>query len=664
MQITKLFNLERPDWEILSAENGQAGLEAAVKHQPEVVLTDINMPEMDGLKLLSEIRSGRSLTQVIVMTGRDDNDAPVKALRGGASDYLHKPLDIEEMLIAVDRALKRSKLEQQLRSYQEHLEQLVDDAVREKTRANQELRREIEENRKLEEQLRQTQKLEAVGILAGGIAHDFNNILFGIIGYGQLVLDDLEKDTQVWENQREVLGAASRAANLVKQILAFSRQAEHERTRVEPSMIIKEVLKLMRASLPANVKIEQSVEDKQALVLADSVHLHQIMMNLCTNAGHAIGQNDGILRVTQRIVEVDEGLAEPDISLKEGRYVQIAVRDTGCGMTEEIKSKIFDPFFTTKQVGVGTGMGLSVVHGIVSDMGGAITVDSTPGEGSTFSVYLPLVAASDAKAPAATHDAEVPRGTETIVYVDDEASLVDMGRQQLERLGYQVHGFTSSVEAFSFIRNHAEEVDALVTDQTMPDLSGLELVRSLATEGIQLPTVLCTGYSQNVDRELASESGIAEFMEKPVRIDQLAPALRRVLASPPPPLVSYARILVIDDEHMVKSVLSKQLSRAGHQVFLADNGRDGLEIMEREDIDIVLTDIYMPVKEGFETIAELRSRFPHVTIFAMSGGARRLKVGVDTLGVAGKLGASVVFSKPVKRELLLEAIQEQITNRG
>lgn len=383
-----------------------------------------------------------------------------------------------------------------------------------------------EENKKLASRLQQAQKMEAIGTLAGGIAHDFNNILTAVLGYTELAADETEDGSLLHSNLQEVLTAGNRAKDLVKQILAFSRQADQELKPVQIELIVKEAVKLIRASLPSTIEIELNLASKSA-TLADPTQIHQVLMNLCTNAHHAMSENGGVLTVSLKDVSIDSGFERRKLDLAAGGYLCLQVEDTGQGMPEEVRARIFDPFFTTKARDKGTGMGLAVVHGIVKSHGGAITVHSRPGKGTVFAVYLPIIA-SEVRQTAAS-DAPLPTGNERILFVDDEKTLVDLGRQMLARLGYQVVCRTSSIEALELFKKRPDHFDLVITDMTMPNMTGDKLVRHIMRIRPDMPVILCTGFSEQISEESAGEIGIREFILKPLVMDKLATAVRAVL---------------------------------------------------------------------------------------------------------------------------------------
>jgi len=382
------------------------------------------------------------------------------------------------------------------------------------------------ESLRIQAQLQQAQKMEAIGTLAGGIAHDFNNILSAVIGYTEIALADVPEDTSQHSNLQEVLKAGSRARDLVKQILTFSRQTEQELKPVKINQIVRETLLLLRASLPTTVKISQDIQSDSA-VLADPTQIHQVIMNLCTNAAHALRAKGGQLKIDLSDVVLGGSFIEQHPYLSPGVYIKLRVIDTGHGMEKAIVDRIFDPFFTTKERGEGTGMGLAVVLGIIKSHGGTITVESEMGKGSTFNVFLPLIMREVDR--EVRTKAPIPTGTERILFIDDEKSLVDLGQQILERLGYRVTIRTSSVEALELFMEQPEKFDLVITDMTMPNMTGDDLAGKLMNIRADIPVILCTGYSERISRERAHDLGIKEFILKPIVMRELAKTVRGVL---------------------------------------------------------------------------------------------------------------------------------------
>ncbi|MBF0529622.1 MAG: PAS domain S-box protein [Deltaproteobacteria bacterium] len=384
-----------------------------------------------------------------------------------------------------------------------------------------------DQRKKVEDQLLQAQKMQAIGTLAGGIAHDFNNILAAIIGYTELVKLTPQLDSRLYGYLEQVLIAGQRAKELIRQILDFSRRGESEHRPIELAAIVKESLKLLRSSLPTTIEIRQIIEPKPLIVKGDPTQIHQIMMNLCTNAAHAMGDKGGVLEVRLSLVELDQVSDIQFTLLPPGLYGCLTVGDTGHGMIKSIMERIFEPFFTTKIPGEGTGMGLAVVYGIVKNYGGDIKVYSEVGKGSTFRVYLPLI-----KNESVEHVHEnaklLPKGSERILFVDDEEALAVIGRETLRYLGYQVTIQTSSLEALALFKSRPDAFDMVITDQTMPNMTGLELTREIIKIRSDIPIILCTGFSQQVSAETVMKTGAKRFLLKPLVIREVAEVIRAV----------------------------------------------------------------------------------------------------------------------------------------
>jgi PAS domain S-box-containing protein len=391
-------------------------------------------------------------------------------------------------------------------------------------------RRNLEDARaNAESRMRQAQKMEALGALAGGIAHDFNNILSAIIGYSEIALAGTNDSMQMKNDLREVLKSAARARDLVRQILAFSRGGEQSTIPVQVGLIVKEALMLIRASLPSTIEIKQDVVSKAA-VLADPTQIHQVMMNLCTNAAYAMRANGGILQVSLKDVSFGPQSILPSPDLKRSAYVKLSIEDNGHGIDPLIMDRIFDPFFTTKEQGVGTGLGLSVVHGIVKNSGGVVVAESVPETGTVFDVYLPVIEFFD-DPPASEQTTPLPGGRERILVVDDEPALASTVSRLLQKLGYRAEFRLSGAEALETIRNQVDDnpFDLVITDMTMPQLTGADLARQLLDFKPDLAILIYTGYSEKIDSEIAKSLGIRGLLMKPIVLKELAAAVRKAL---------------------------------------------------------------------------------------------------------------------------------------
>ena len=388
--------------------------------------------------------------------------------------------------------------------------------------------RDITEREQAQKRIQHVQKMEALGTLAGGIAHDFNNVLAAIMGYTELALDDIPGNLPRREHLEQVLKSGVRAKNLIQQILGFSRRTDPEKKQLQLAPIIKETMNLLRATTPTTIEIIQEVEAGPHTVLADPTQIHQLVMNLCSNAAHAMRERGGILKISLKRVDLEETSTVLHAEFTPGVYNRLTVSDTGKGMDKETVERIFEPFFTTKETGQGTGMGLAVAHGVVKAHGGTITVNSEAGKGSTFHVYLPLME-TEAEKEASVDTHPLPTGKEHILFVDDEELLVGIGQQMLERLGYQVTVRTSSIEALEVFKAKPDRFGLIITDQTMPTMSGLDLAKAIHSIRPDIPIILCTGYSSLLSGQTAEAIGVKRVLMKPLGVRDLAAAVRGVL---------------------------------------------------------------------------------------------------------------------------------------
>jgi signal transduction histidine kinase len=469
----------------------------------DIVLSDHSMPNFDGLSALQQVAKHDPDLPFILVSGAVGEEVAVQLMREGAKDYIMKD-HLGRLAPAVERELADSEVR------------------REKNVVKQ-------QKHELEAQLWQAQKMEAIGTLAGGIAHDFNNILTAIIGYSQLAEMDLAELPETKRKVSEVIKAGNRAKELVQHILTFSRQSEEDKNQLEIHLIVKEALKLLRASTPSTIEFKQDISTDSGCINANSTRIHQVIMNLCTNAYHAMSEGGGVLTVSLCSVRLALGeLAGQDNP--SGSYVKLSVGDTGCGISESIFAKIFDPYFTTKAQGVGTGLGLSLVMGIIKSHDGYITLQSEEGKGTTFNVYFPRVTDVSVAASAISGERLMPvGGTENILVADDEEIIVKFTEEILTILGYKVTVAKNGKVALDLFKAHPENFDLLITDMTMPEMVGTELSRQILEIKPDLPIILCTGHSDKVNLNIAKEIGIKEYRIKPVPGLDLAKIVRQLL---------------------------------------------------------------------------------------------------------------------------------------
>ncbi len=387
----------------------------------------------------------------------------------------------------------------------------------------------ITDSKMMEEELRQAHKMESIGTLAGGIAHDFNNILSIIIGNAELALDDTPDWNPSHRNIKEIKTASLRAKDVVKQLLSFSRKMEQEQKPIDITNVIKESLSLIRSSVPSSIEIRDNTPESCDTILADSTQIHQVLINLCTNAAHAMSEDGGLLEVSLRKYVIEKRSNSIFKDMTPGNYLELIVADTGTGIEIETCEKIFDPYFTTKEVGKGTGMGLAVVHGIVKNHKGEIYVNSVPGKGTTFTILFPITAKPQEQITKPEAVKPTPSGGETILFVDDEEALVDMAKLILGRLGYTVQISTNPVEALALFEADPTLFDLVISDMTMPQMSGIKLSEKIKEIQNDIPIIICTGHSSLIDEERAKDIGISAFAMKPITMSEIEKLIRGVL---------------------------------------------------------------------------------------------------------------------------------------
>ncbi len=496
----------------------------------------------------------------------------------------------------------------------------------------------VTERKALEEQFRQAQKLEAVGRLAGGVAHDFNNILTVISGHSQLLLRRIEQGNPLYPQIAKIQAAADQATNLTRQLLSFSRQRAAGSQVLDLNTAIVNFEKLCQPILGDAIELVARLDTEAGRTRADAGQIDQVLMNLVVNARDAMPQGG---RVT---IETGNAEIAPAAGQPVGAFVCLSVSDTGCGMDAETRTHIFEPFFTTKEEGKGTGLGLSTVHGIVTQHGGWIDVRSEPGHGTQFRVYLPRVTDEVQVVPLPQVLEEWPRGTETILVVDDRAAVRELVRETLEPCGYRIMEAEDGEEGLEVFDLCAKEIDLVITDLIMPRLGGAELGRLIKKQHPETKVIYMSGYS--------GESAVLEapfaLLEKPFTPEALARRVRKELGAKSVP----KSILVADDDRNIRNLLRSVLENEGYEVHTASNGKEAFALLGEKQVGVVLTDLAMPERDGIEMMGEIRKEYPDMKIIAMSG-----KFAGPVLDSAKRLGAHAILTKPLQVEELLKTLQ-------
>ncbi|MBI9075719.1 MAG: response regulator [Desulfatibacillum sp.] len=520
------------------ALQGQEGFEKVKAALDEgrpyaVAFVDMRMPPgWDGLKTIKNIWSVDPHIQVIICSAYSDYSWQEIRQHLGHTEsllILKKPFDAAEVAQLSSALAQKWKLARQATMKTAELEEMVKGRTEELAQANYALKHEINERKSVETALRHAQKMEAIGTLAGGIAHDFNNILFGAMGFAEIAMEDAQPDSRIHKSLKQIINAHKRAARLVDQILSFSRQTEHEPQVIHIHPVIKEAMGLLRSSIPSTIEIRKEIDVRCGTVMADPTRIYQIIMNLCTNASQAMMDKGGLLEVRLQEVALDRSKAEL-LQIPKGKYACLSVRDDGVGMDMETQNRVFEPYFTTKLNGHGNGLGLATVYGIVKNHHGAIHVKSQRDNGSEFEVYFPIV---NDKPKVNLEDLVIPApatGNKHILIVDDEEPITLMEEATLVHWGYQVTSTNDSLEALRIFMGSPHTYDAVVTDQTMPNMTGIDLAREMLKIRPDLPIILVTGYSVDITRQKAPDLGLAAYLEKPVQTHILAQAVDQAVS--------------------------------------------------------------------------------------------------------------------------------------
>ena len=539
-----LFSLEQilkeTHAEIILAGSGNDALIASLNHTFAIAILDVQMPGMDGFELAEFLRGEektKTLPIIFISAVYSSEYHVFKGYDAGAVDFLVKPYEPRVLLSKINVFLTLDRQKKMLQASQERLARINDTLefqVQERTRKLNtiihELQIEIEKRKQAEKELIQAHKMEAIGSLAGGIAHDFNNILSAVLGYTELSMDSVEEGSQLEENLMQVYTAGVRAKALVKQILNFARKTDEDPKPVRVDLVAKEVVKFLRSTIPTSIEIKDRIVST-SLVLANPIKIHQLIMNLCTNAAYAMSDS-GVLSVSLQDVTLEPKDIPSGKTLKPGTYLRLEVSDTGCGIPEDIIGSIFNPFFTTKGIHEGTGMGLAMVHEIIKESGGDIKVESEVGQGTVFTILMPVTNKTVDSQTTVTKK-QLPTGTEHILFVDDEEVICKVTSRILEKYGYRVTSKTNSEEALSLFTKQPDAFDLVITDMSMPRLTGDELTRKIVAIRPDIPVIIATGYSRKMTAAHAIEIGARTLVAKPFGTNILVTAVRKVLDGQP-----------------------------------------------------------------------------------------------------------------------------------
>jgi len=485
---------------VIPVQSGIAGIESAKAESPIMVLLDLEIGDIDRYEVCRTLTSGKDTKNIPILLMTDVQSDPksyVKGLEVGAAGFLGKPINKEELAAQVNMVLRISALGK--------------------------------ENADLKKQLQRAQKMESIGTLAGGIAHEFNNILFPIIGYTEMCMYDVSENSKTRKKLGSILKAADRAKDLIQQIQNFSTKGEQKRKPLKIQYIIKETLKLLRASLPATINLRHDIDNTCSPVTADPSEIQQVLMNLCTNAYQGMEEKGGELEVILQETDITPNDLSSEIDLSPGCYLKVTVKDTGPGYEETEVKSIFDPQYRTRDGNEDAGMGLYIVHEIIRSYKGMTCISSDPDQGTAIDVYLPVMDTQSDSISDISTEINISLGHETILLVDDEEDVLEMMHLMLERLGYQVTSSLSSIKALKAFQKAPKTFDLVITDQTMPKMTGMELIRELRLIQSDIPIILCTGFNEKITEDNIRHLGIGALIGKPVRIAEIAGKIREVL---------------------------------------------------------------------------------------------------------------------------------------